>query len=786
MFKNLLALTHSPTIETGIGRVTQNLFSRFKPHFESIDIFAINYNGMPHAMQKEYTLYPPPRGDEWASRDGLGAFCDRIRVAFENGRGYSHVWMCEEPRSLSQWNFPQTINRAGSHFGFVTAGYFPVCSQMDDKWLDIIRAVDCPVAYTNYGLTEMLRGKRELLFKGRSKPAIIPHGVNPEIYHPVKPEARIAMRSRLQLAEKDFVLLNVNQNQRRKGLVNSFQILALLRSMNVPAVLIMHMPDGNEIEGTSISAMADQLGVLPAWWRSSDDLFLNGHARMAETSLNLVYNCADLVLSTTYGEGFGLSLIEGVAAGCCAAMPDHTACAEIADAINASQPGRVLKLPVSDIAIVNMRDDSRVRYPVDVKASAFAIADLYGKEKWRIREPLSPAIRNWLDWDRIAKQWLKFMDIEKPAVPESYTIESSRRVMIPHSECVAPTPSFQRQTPWPSGLVPLPVTKDMAYFNSGLVRGPDAQLWLVSRKAVRVNHPKLLDHSNLAAIALNENMEPRHGYSLAQLLAGDTQADRVDRAIEKMLDLPNRETEQHEDPRVVFHAGMFYVAYASWSRETCIPNSKQRMAAFKDWNSQPIVGREIFYGNNDSANPGTEKNWLPFFHDGVLHLVYRFAPHIVIAPYAQNGVALVEYRTATNDTWKWGEIRGGTPPVRVGDEYISFFHSSTPWRGPFRRYYMGAYAFAAKPPFNVTRISPKPILAGSDEDSRLWGKNKPAVIFPSGALLEKEEWLVTGGCNDEATFWIRIPHKELEMRECSTNDEVSHTAGRKPESEGMK
>lgn len=100
--------------------------------------------------------------------------------------------------------------------------------------------------------------------------------------------------------------------------------------------------------------------------------------------------------------------------------------------------------------------------------------------------------------------------------------------------------------------------------------------------------------------------------------------------------------------------------------------------------------------------------------------------------------------------------------MRVGDEYISFFHSSVYWKGRQKRYIMGAYAFEAKPPFKVTRITPTPLLAGSDQDTRINGG--PPCIFVNGSVFDGKEWLLSFGVNDEACGWIRIPHRKLEKR----------------------
>jgi len=113
--------------------------------------------------------------------------------------------------------------------------------------------------------------------------------------------------------------------------------------------------------------------------------------------------------------------------------------------------------------------------------------------------------------------------------------------------------------------------------------------------------------------------------------------------------------------------------------------------------------------------------------------------------------------------WNLGEIRGGTSPIRVGDEFVAFFHSSIPWKtipryGMRRRYFMGAYAFDAKT-YKVTRMTTEPLLTGSEYGPTIPGS--PAVVFPCGVLLEQSAFYITYGINDCACGWVRIPINQV-------------------------
>lgn len=310
-------------------------------------------------------------------------------------------------------------------------------------------------------------------------------------------------------------------------------------------------------------------------------------------------------------------------------------------------------------------------------------------------------------------------------------------------ECSRELNGFAQQTKWDAGQFNLPLSEEVCHFNPGLVRDDGGRLWLLARRWDRIKNTYrnwLVGwNSSLIACQLDNDLNV---------------------ISQKKLDIRKRQRgEQHEDPRVVWHNGAFWVSYCSWAHGAKY-SAKQEFSKFDaNWNFQGNA--HINYGNNPIHSAGHEKNWIFFNHDNAWHMVYNFSPHIVVRIGA-NGQAAQEFKTDTNPMWAYGEIRGGTPPVRVGDEYISFFHSSMYWKGRQKRYYMGSYKFEAKPPFKVTHVTPKPLLAGSDQDTRINGG--PPCIFSCGSAFENKEWLVTFGVNDEACGWVRIPHRNLEKR----------------------
>lgn len=223
-----------------------------------------------------------------------------------------------------------------------------------------------------------------------------------------------------------------------------------------------------------------------------------------------------------------------------------------------------------------------------------------------------------------------------------------------------------------------------------------------------------------------------------------------------------------EDPRTIQIDGKIHVSFAAWNGaawKTLNHPIHQVIASLECDFSELHNPNSVAYGKNGperTKNMGHEKNWTWFIHAGQLYMIYMICPHEVVM--IESGWKAGEQMVGKDWSYRWpyGIPRGGSNPMLVGDRFFGFFHSRhEPSDKPFR-YYMGAYSFPAKLPFEVDRVTTKPILTGSRQDPHIM--NGPPCIFPGGAILEDQKWLVVFGVNDENCGWIEIPHRDLEER----------------------
>jgi len=420
----ILALCDSPTITTGFARVAQNLFKRWHDKAgAAIDVWGIGFVGW-HYRQAPYVdnLFPAYVHGHWSDTQRLELFLTQLQTG-----GYTHVWILQDTFMLSAKNFPETLKKVCDAGGIRSMLYFPVDAPLEPAWCEIIEAVDVAVAYTEYGKAEALA-----YVKGKEI-AVIPHGVDTRVYRPL-PLSRGELRKKLWttpwLDEKDFLMLNVNVHQRRKDVTRSLEILAELKRGGPPAgggrwKLLMHMGETSG-EGVSLEAVARQLGLeIHEDWGHHDAFFRQGNATLGEETLVEIYNAADLYLTTTLGEGWGLGITEALACGCGIAAPLHTSCQEILTMVErVGGPllaQRLVGLPLEAHGAVADMDNSRWRRRVRVAEAANLIRDYqaagYSPEgmMWRHRLPLMdwPKVEQWLSWDRVAGEMWRRLTAEK-------------------------------------------------------------------------------------------------------------------------------------------------------------------------------------------------------------------------------------------------------------------------------------------------------------------------------------------------------------------------------------
>lgn len=146
------------------------------------------------------------------------------------------------------------------------------------------------------------------------KTNFIPHAVPKEVFYPLEDKQSLEMRTKLLGPGKEdhFVGLYVSRNARRKmpsDVIASWKLFMeeLERKHgHRKATLLMHC-DPNDPEGPNLHHVIDMLGMKGHVFFSKD--------RVGFNEMNALYNSADIVVSKSCNEGFGLSTLEAMMCG---------------------------------------------------------------------------------------------------------------------------------------------------------------------------------------------------------------------------------------------------------------------------------------------------------------------------------------------------------------------------------------------------------------------------------------------------------------------------------------
>jgi predicted GH43/DUF377 family glycosyl hydrolase len=227
---------------------------------------------------------------------------------------------------------------------------------------------------------------------------------------------------------------------------------------------------------------------------------------------------------------------------------------------------------------------------------------------------------------------------------------------------------------------------------------------------------------------------------------------------------------KQQDPRLITIGDTLYIVYSDALPGILIPEVRRMFIAQVHFNETTFFTESpegLFYFEDENERRW-EKNWVPFEYQGNLLLAYSLNPHRIMRLLGKGKCETFAISYSNSINWNWGVLRGGTPALLDGDQYLAFFHSSISMTTKhsdgkeIQHYFIGAYTFSSEPPFKITQISPQPII-GKDFYSSLPYKTwKPLrVVFPGGFIMKGNDiWMVYG--KQDFEIWAsRLDKKEL-------------------------
>jgi len=209
------------------------------------------------------------------------------------------------------------------------------------------------------------------------------------------------------------------------------------------------------------------------------------------------------------------------------------------------------------------------------------------------------------------------------------------------------------------------------------------------------------------------------------------------------------------DPRLYRFGNRVFVYWNTGWHE---PRNHQFLQELDPVSFHPLGrARELIV--RDFVRQKLEKNWTLFGTEAnAVFAVYSITPHRVLAT-SLAGEADVEFETVAVEALPLaqypschGGLRGGAPPQRDGDSWLSFCHSVHDG-APGYRYAAAAYRFNSAVPFTPTHAPNQPVELhnpyGGERIHPALNRAVGEVIYPCGAARGGDRWLVSHGINDE-------------------------------------
>lgn len=315
---------------TGFSQVAENIVKQLFLNKETawqIDIVAINYHGLPIHWQSLYPairLFPAmftSHGDVFGREGYLNLLASGSYDLTFILQDTFNVEIIGE-KIIEIRNKLAEIGKKTFKWIF----YFPIDARPKENWITkSVCLADIPVVYTKYGHDEVTKVVPGL----KDKLKIVPHGIDEGLFKPVGQKEIDEFRDAFfaKTVTKDmFLVMNINRNQPRKDVARTMAIFSEFKKIVPEAILYLHMK--NQDVAYTIDEVARNYNLIPV----KDYLLpknFDEHDGFPIQLVNLMYNCANVVMTTSLGEGWGLSITEAMATKTPVIAPNHTSLTEI-------------------------------------------------------------------------------------------------------------------------------------------------------------------------------------------------------------------------------------------------------------------------------------------------------------------------------------------------------------------------------------------------------------------------------------------------------------------------
>lgn len=305
---NILWHSNSPLAHTGYGTQTATFVPRIKHAGHDIAVSAFWGLGGSAIEWEGITVYP---GDEhWGNRT-------LTRLARHHGGDdcliitLMDVWVLTAP-SLS---------------GARLASWVPVDHDpLPPKVLEFFQRTGArPIAMSRFGERKLAEHALDPLY--------VPHGIDTDVFRP-RDEQRGEIRRMMGVPDDAFVVGMVAANKGiappRKAFPQVFQAFSRLRRDHPDAYLYLHTELAGDTQGINLGALAAACDIPSEAIKHTQPFAYELGA--TPTDMSLLMSALDVLANPSYGEGFGVPIMEAQACGTPVIITDFSAMSELCGA----------------------------------------------------------------------------------------------------------------------------------------------------------------------------------------------------------------------------------------------------------------------------------------------------------------------------------------------------------------------------------------------------------------------------------------------------------------------
>lgn len=381
----IMYASNAPWCFSGYGVQGRSLLPRLQqlPEVEDIAVFA--WFGLQGGLLNAHGMTIYPQGVDPYGNDMYGAHCEHHKSDLLIT--LIDAWVLQPER----WGLPSYTR---------WAAWYPVDHDpIPVKVADVVKKSDYPMTYATFGKAASDAVGIDNTY--------IAHGLEPDVYK-VLPAERVAAFRRDVCEDAGWLGVMVAANKgwpSRKGFEEVLQAFkSVLPDLPKPAYLYLHC------DYTKVTAGGDLAGLVKAMGLQDHVRFPNRYRLWIggydANYLALMYNAADILLSPSKGEGFGIPIIEAQACGAPVIVTDFSSMPELVEW------GRAV--PVDRLQYTHM---NTFQASPSVPAIAQAIMDLTHERLSIVPDYLferrlatAATIHQKYSWDNLVKkQWQPFL-----------------------------------------------------------------------------------------------------------------------------------------------------------------------------------------------------------------------------------------------------------------------------------------------------------------------------------------------------------------------------------------